>query len=462
MERVDEPADAPRVAVVVLAAGAERGRELLAIDGELLVALAPPAAAEVVDNEQVADEDAAAPLAADEGVVERAAARLAAPLGVEIAGVVADATARIDKPGLQSDEIRALVLDGERGAPAERHPPVAVIHIASGPLVRRHAERERGVRLLVDGAAKEVAERREDAGRSLAVPVRAEDGVPRRVRVVGLDPRVELANASRAVQVEDHGRVTRLDLERGVLDADVARGLRVLAACVPGARDLEECPPLPGRDRQAERLELPVLGVELVADLVVMGRRFTRPAVLVENDGGNLARLGERDRHVAVRSRVLAPEHDLALPHERAAERLDVAAEELVEVELVRRLRVAVEVQADDALRVGRPDAEDAAGSFELGHDAFLRFLVDADVLAGVAVRTPIEVLACVRVVLRGPVVARGLRAGDARLEQGQAIEVDELVQEVGQIADFRRLRSRGNKQDEQQDAQPLHSSFLP
>ena len=112
---------------------------------------------------------------------------------------------------------------------------------------------------------------------------------------------------------------------------------------------------------------------------------------------------------------------------------------------------LAVEIDAERAARIGRPDADDRAGALHVGHDIFLAAVAvfDPQVIAAIAVGEP-----RLRVGRRGrrPIVGGELLGDVGRIgELGHRRQIRHVVQQA-RHGNLCRHRSAGKAQDKDQN----------
>ncbi len=403
-----ELVQSPGVAEIVLRPGADDLVPVATIDPHLLVALAPPALHRAIDVQGHAD-DAAPARGLQERVVVGRRRRLPPPLGVEVGSVGGEVLH--PRPGqLQSDPHRflALVHELQAGALAEGHLEIQV------PLPVDDPRRQGPEVVGLEAGTEQPVERGGYAGDGFVIPSRLQPHLAQRIPLRGVDLDLQRLDDPRAAIHVERIRLPRLQFRVALQDARLREdGLGPLAGSAPGGADLVHGSLLRGRQRQPESGHPPVFGESARPDVVIL------PPGLVRRD---LAAHCIRNRQIAVRGRLSIS----LLIGDRSFERRDFTPEEFLEVEFILRGLRAVEVKTDLALRIRRPKTHNATGAFHLGHDRFA-IRLGANVLPAVAVR--------IRVLILGAVEAGPLAAGDAILQIGQPIEVDQLAHEGSVIA---------------------------
>src|ERR1035437_5940180 len=209
---LEEHRTGPGVTKIILRPRAEGGRELLAINEELLVALTPPAAARVPDVQHHTHKPARAfrlqerPVNCAFGFPRQESVPM--PLGVKAPQFLdrlrqrrighLEAHVTLNLAIVDQFDVRLL---------REGHVPVAV-----PPAILAHAHRQRVVAIHPGGGAKEITQWRPDAGCSLAVPFDLQGQLAQRFEVSGGRRWVELdayaGDGLWAFELEDGGVLT--------------------------------------------------------------------------------------------------------------------------------------------------------------------------------------------------------------------------------------------------------------
>ena len=167
--RRTRPLEAPGGQEVVLRPRAPDRGLRLAVDIDLLVALAEPGRAAHPDAEDRADEVALALRLEQQVVLALADGIFLAVLRVEVGRVVRQAVELdpVDVVVEQAEGLRALVLDLDPGRLAERHAPEGVVGIAAFDDDRDADD----LAALAEAVGEEIADRRFDRRPGVAVPV---------------------------------------------------------------------------------------------------------------------------------------------------------------------------------------------------------------------------------------------------------------------------------------------------
>ena len=397
----EESRPAPGVTVVILGAGAEMAGKGLAVDIDFLVAFAPPVFHRIIDGEGDAGEDALAFGGEIVPIHHRAARHIegGAPLGVEMhRGRGPLIIAQDDFPGERRlfpggvDQLHhRVVLEG--------HEPVA-IHLA----ILRHAQGQGGVGIDPGGAAIEVAQGRRDG--LLAVEGQLHEDAAQGGFTVG-GRHFDQATGKRLG--------TRKTLARGFAGGQTkleglgvpVRRLRLARRVEPGAQFLDRARQL-GQLLTLERGDRGAGRIGTVIDVIVE----------IAGVAGDLAMAGVGDGEVEVPALAV-------FAGDRPGPAREFAAQHLGHGRLDDRRGGVVEIDAQGARRIGRPEAYDRARSRGVHHDIFLPSvdLLHAQVLAAIAVGEPI-------------LVARGF---------GFAVVGGKLLAGVGRIREFRQAGQVGH-----------------
>ncbi|OPZ08399.1 MAG: hypothetical protein BWZ08_01187 [candidate division BRC1 bacterium ADurb.BinA292] len=445
----------PRVAVVVLAAGAVCRGEFLPVHEELLVAFPPPASARVPHIQQIAHEPAAAGRL-HQRPVDRAAGfrlrdeRVAVPLGVK-------PSQRFDRP-----------LQRRRGDFKHKIAPLRPVIHNLNPRRRRKGHIPITIEFLADQAHGQRPEFVHPRRRAEKIPQRTPHR--RRFGPVPRDPEHELAQnpllrlpvhlRHSHFQRRDCGRTAQLGHARrrppaGRLDrAD--RRLRVFArpARILPQTPLEKIAHFPQRGLAFLRqIPLERRNRRPFRKLTV-GEMVIQPPTRIGHDP---ARLVERDRNVAVVTPLVAVVARCLIDQPRIRKRLVLAIEIPVERQIDGgRFKIVLRVDIDPhapAPRRRRPDAPDAPGALDLGQHLPAVDLPDEPV--AVIVRAPVHIATRRFVVNAGPVVARRLAAHfPLRRQQRQPFQIHQAMDQVGVGQRFARCADRQQHQP-RPDAQP-------
>jgi len=334
--RLAEVADAPRVAEVVLGAGADPPWELVLVDPDLLVPFAPPARHRVVDGEGRAH-IVALTRRLEQPVVQGAAVPLVAPVGEEVEHV----RRRLIQGRPLHLESHARGLLQEAGELEVSHLAVRhrIVEVRRAALVARD---EAAVLHGIPVEAEEAAEGAVHLGLRRPIPNAGEHDLPPRVPLLRLHRRADRADHARTGKLGEVHRLPRLHHHMPP-DRALPRqgGLRVRAGPRPGRGRRMESLRLLSRQRQAEALHRPVLGIsEVVHDVELR--------LMVHRRDLDVSR--ERYGHIAVRRAhqgVAVPAVDEGLDEGRL-----FACEQVPELPLVRGRLGAVQVDPDLAHRV--------------------------------------------------------------------------------------------------------------
>ena len=211
----------------------ERWRPSFAIDENHIVALAVPAAFEIVHVQEIADEVAFSLRVEDhiilvaggvdrivQGAVDLAADRrrgvLAVPLCVKASGVFGNAIQFlvIDMKPDGGDLLVAIVAQRDPRAIAERHREIRV-EALSAPLFADAGVDRHHARLVIADAipahAEEIAERNLDRRRFRSVPIHPQRQIVHVMRRARRDREVDVPDAPRAVDIGQVDRFARFD-----------------------------------------------------------------------------------------------------------------------------------------------------------------------------------------------------------------------------------------------------------